>query len=75
MSRPSVKDCAAFVTNKDGRCNIRAARFGKAPLVHIWLHEVGAGGKSIILDAAQATELVEGLNDLLDQIEGVPQAS
>ena len=71
MTRPSKKDSVFLVENKDGRYNIRAARFGKAPLIHIWLHEVGAGGKGIILDAAEATEVVEGLNDLLDEIEGV----
>jgi len=71
MSRPSAKDSVALVPNRDGRYNIRVARFGKAPLLHIWVHENGKGGKGIVLNAAEATEFVEGLNDLLDEIEGV----
>jgi hypothetical protein len=70
MGRPSAKHSAAVVENKDGTHNIRVARFGKAPLVCVWLQEVGVGGKGIILDADEATELIEGLNDLLDEIEG-----
>jgi hypothetical protein len=71
MSRPARKDCAAFVENKDGTSNIRVARFGRAPLVHVWVHKLGEGGKGIILNVEEATDLVDGLNDLLDDIEGV----
>lgn len=70
MTRPSPKKCHAYVENHTGAFNIRAARVGKAPLVQVWVHEVGAGGRGIIMDYDEAVEFVEGLNDLLDEIEG-----
>ena len=49
--------------------SIRASRVGKGPLVTVWVHETGNGGRGIILDFDQAVEFIEGLNVLLDEIE------
>jgi hypothetical protein len=68
VSKPTAKNCAVLVRHE--RWSTRAARVGKAPLVHIWVQEDGNGGRGMYLDVEAATELIEGLNDLLDEIEG-----
>lgn len=68
MGRPSTSKCAVVIENDE--FSIRAARVGKSPLVTVWVHEVGNGGRGMILDFAQTEELIEGLNLLLDEIEG-----
>lgn len=68
MSKPAPKNCAVLVQHQE--YSVRAARCGLAPMVNLWVHEDGRGGKGMFLNVAQATELIEGLNDLLDEIEG-----
>lgn len=67
MGRPSTNKCSVVIEN-DG-FSIRAARVGKGPLVSVWIHETGNGGRGMILDFADTEELIEGLNLLLDEIE------
>lgn len=69
MSKPSNKTLAVLIEHKE--YSVRASRVGSGPLVNLWVGEHGNGGRGIILDVDQATELVEGLNDLLDEIEGL----
>jgi hypothetical protein len=46
------------------------ARYGRrAPLVHLWVHRDGEGGYGITLDYDQAVDLIEGINEVLDEIE------
>ena len=68
MGKPTAKSCAVNIEHKG--FSLRAARVGRGPLVQLWVHEDGNGGRGIILDVTQATDLIEGLNDLLDEIEG-----
>lgn len=69
MSRPQKSKCYVVVENQSGSHDVRVARFGNAPLVHLWVHQPGAGGTGIVLDYDESVELVEGLNDLLDELE------
>ena len=68
MSKPSAKKCAVLIQHNE--YNIRVARVGVGPLVEVWVHEDGNGGRGIILSVEQTEVLIEGLNDLLDEIEG-----
>lgn len=69
MGRPSASSCAVIIEHNE--FSVRASRVGGGPLVSLWVHETGNGGRGIILDVPQAEELIEGLADLLDEIEGV----
>lgn len=67
MGKPSVKACTAIVTNDP--FSIRVARVGKGPLVAVWVHEDGNGGRGVVLDFDQTETLIEGLNLVLDEID------
>lgn len=73
MSKPATKNCAAII-EYNGR-SVRIERVGKGPLVNLWVQEIGNGGRGIFLDVEQTEDLIEGLNDLLDEIEADPHAS
>lgn len=68
MSRPSVAK-AAFTIDSGRGFDVRGERVGKGPLVSLWVSEHGCRSCGIILNVAQAAELIEALNDLLDEIE------
>lgn len=72
MGKPSLANCALVLERGD--FSLRVSRVGAGPLVSLWVHEHGNGGRGIILDVAEASELIECLNDLLDEIEGVRTA-
>lgn len=67
MGKPQASACTAIVRHKAH--TVRVARFGRAPLLHLWVHKDGEGGTGIVLDFAEAEELIEGMNVLLDEIE------
>lgn len=69
MGKPSPDKCAVLVDNGRGFA-IRAARVGKGPLVQVWVHEYGNGGRGIILDVEQSDQVICAWQDLLDEIEG-----
>lgn len=69
VSKPSAGKCAALVSN--GQRSARVAQYGSAPLLYLWVHEDGHGGHGIVLDVDQAIEIIDGLNDIIDDIEGV----
>lgn len=71
MGKPSVKACTAIITNDP--FSIRVARVGKGPLVAVWVHEDGNGGRGVVLDYAQSETLIEGLNLVLDEIDSETQ--
>lgn len=73
MSSKARPDKCAVVIEHD-EFSVRAYRVGIGPLIMLWVHEDGKGGRGIILDVEQSTELIEGLNDLLDEIEEVSTA-
>lgn len=63
MGKPSIGRCAVLLYS--GENNIRVARVGGGPLVTVWVN-----GRGIILDVDQTEELIDGLDELLDEIEG-----
>jgi len=66
-NKRAAKDCVVVIENDP--YSIRASRVGVGPLVNIWVHEDGNGGRGMILDFEQTEELIEGLNVLLDEID------
>lgn len=67
MSRPKEKDCRVIIRHGDH--SVRAARFGRSPLIHLWVHHDNYRGVGIVLRTEQADELIEALADMLDEIE------
>lgn len=67
MGKPSAGQCPVII--RSGDYSIRAARVGKSPLVNIWVHEDGNGGRGILVRFDEAVEFIEGLNVILDEIE------
>lgn len=72
MGKPSTNKCSVILEHNGH--SIRASRVGTSPLIQLWTHESGNGGRGMILDFDQTVELIEGLNLLLDEIEGVSPA-
>lgn len=72
LSRPAKHKCTAVVPNRDGSYDIRCSRVGKGPLIHVWVHQYGNGGRGIILGYEESLALIEGLNDIVDEIEDDP---
>lgn len=68
MSKPATKNCAIVIEHGD--FSIRLARVGKGPLVEVWVHEDGNGGRGMILDVEQSDRYIDAWQDLLDDIEG-----
>lgn len=69
MGKPSEKNCVCIITSPDEKFSIRLARVGKGPLVEIWVHEDGHGGRGMILDVEDSDIFIEEWQDLLDEIE------
>lgn len=69
MGKPTEAGSALVIRNGD--FSLRLARVGQGPLIQFWVHQDGNGGRGMIVDVAEATEVVEVLNDLLDEIEEV----
>lgn len=67
MSKPTDNNCVVIVEN--GEFSIRLARVGKGPLVLVWVHEHGNGGRGIILDIDNSDVVISAWQDLLDEIE------
>jgi hypothetical protein len=67
MGKPSRASSAVLIEHDE--CSIRVSRVGRGPLVSVWVHENGNGGRGMILDVAGVEELMDGLDDLLDEIE------
>lgn len=67
MSKPSTRSCSVIIEHDE--YSVRACRVGSGPLINLWIHESGNGGRGMILDFEQTVELIEGLNLLLDEIE------
>lgn len=68
MSKPSAKNSVIVI--EDGDFSIRLSRVGKSPVVCVWVHEQGNGGRGMLLDVDQSDAMIEAWQDLLDDIEG-----
>lgn len=66
-NKPKADRCALVVEHE--QYSVRLSRVGKGPLVLLWVHEDGNGGRGIILDVKQSDVVIEGWQDLLDEIE------
>lgn len=67
MGKPTAANCVVIVEN--GEFSIRLSRVGKGPLVQVWVHEDGNGGRGIILDIENSDAVISAWQDLLDEIE------
>ena len=68
MGKPTAPQSVVLVEHDE--FSVRLARVGKGPLVPVWVHEDGNGGRGIILDVEQSDEVISAWQDLLDEIEG-----
>jgi len=67
VGKPSAANSRVLIEHEG--YSIRLARVGRGPLVQIWVHEDGNGGRGMILDVAQSDILLDGYADLLDEID------